>query len=187
MNPELNIIKNFSQELLFEQIFLKKTTNRSVVFQAQYSKFSVIHHFNFYFKKLIFLSNTFMSKKLFFDFIVVDINNLIFKKSSIDFFFLNLTGISFGLYENILRNVEYALNTKGIVTFLFSNDMHTYGTNDNCLSFEQWSEDFFSNKIKSIGFSNQVIELERVGNYHFVICHCWNSSNESDFKPILFK
>ena len=100
---------------------------------------------------------------------------------------MNLTGISFGLYENILRNVEYALNTKGIVTFLFSNDMHTYGTNDNCLSFEQWSEDFFSNKIKSIGFSNQVIELERVGNYHFVICHCWNSINESDFKPILFK
>ena len=37
----------------------------------------------------------------------------------------------------------------GIVTFLYSNDMHTHGTNDNCLSFEQWSEDFFSHKLKS--------------------------------------
>lgn len=187
LNPELNKIRRFSQELLFEQIFLKKINKRFVIFQTQYSKFSVIHHFNFYFKKIIFLSNTEISKKLFLDFIVVDINNLIFKKSSIDFFFLNLTGINFNFYENILRNVQHALNTSGIVTFLFSNDMHTYDTNDNCLSFEQWSEDFFSNKIKNIGFNNQVVEIERFCNYQFVICHCWNSQNENDFKPILFK
>ena len=113
-------------------------------------------------KKLIFLSNNEISKKFFFDFIVVDLNNLIFKKSSIDFFFLNLTGINFDLYENILRNVKYSLNSTGIVTFLYSNDMHTHGTNNNCLSFEQWSEDFFSHKLKSLGFDNQVIELERI-------------------------
>ena len=87
-------------------------------------------------------------KNFFFDFFVVDLNNLIFKKNSIDFFFLNLTGINFDLYENILRNVKYALNSTGIVTFLYSIDMHTHGTDDNCLSFEQWSEDFFSNKLK---------------------------------------
>ena len=126
-------------------------------------------------------------KNSFFDFFVVDLNNLIFKKSSIDFFFLNLTGINFDLYENILRNVEYALNSTGIVTFLYSNDMHTHGTRDNCLSFEQWSEDFFSNTLKSIGFDNQVIELEKIGKYQFVICHCWSSRKENDFKPILFK
>ena len=100
---------------------------------------------------------------------------------------MNLTGITFNFYENILRNIEYSLNSNGIVTFLYSNDMHTHGTKDNCLSFEQWSEDFFSNKLKSIGFDNQVIELERVGEYQFVICHCWNSSGEHDYKPISFK
>ena len=120
-----------------------------MVFQTQYSKFSFIDNFNFFKKKIIFLSGTEISKKLFFDFIVVDLNNLIFKKNSIDFFFLNLTGINFDLYENILRNIKYSLNSRGIVTFLYSNDMHTHGTNDNCLSFEQWSEDFFSHKLKS--------------------------------------
>ena len=150
MNPELHNIKRFSQELLFEQILSKKINKRSVVFQTQYSKFSLIHNFNFFLKKLIFLCDTEISKKLFFfDFFVVDLNNLIFKKSSIDFFFLNLTGITFDFYENILRNIKYSLNSNGIVTFLYSNDMHTHGTKDNCLSFEQWSEDFFSNKLKS--------------------------------------
>ena len=187
LNPELDNIKRFSQELLFEQVLLKKIKKRSVVFQTQYSKFSLIHNFNFLSKKLIFLSNTEKSKRFFLDFFVVDLNNLIFKKSSISSFFLNLTGINFDLYENILRNVEYALNSNGIVTFLYSNDIHTHGTSDNCLSFEQWSEDFFSNKLKSIGFDNQVIELERVGNYQFVICHCWNSPVENDYKPISFK
>ena len=111
LNPELHKIKRFSQELLFEQILSKKINKRSVVFQTQYSKFSLIHNFNFLLKKLIFLSNTEISKKLFFDFFVVDLNNLIFKKSSIDFFFLNLTGINFDLYENILRNIKYSLNS----------------------------------------------------------------------------
>jgi len=187
LNPELKDIKRFSQELLFEQILLKKINKRSVVFQTQYSKFSWIHNFNFLLKKIIFLSNNEISKKLFFDFFVVDLNNLIFKKNSINFFFLNLTGINFDLYENILRNVKYALNSTGIVTFLYSNDMHTHGTHDNCLSFEQWSEDFFSNKLKSLGFDNQVIELEKIGKYQFVICHCWNYREENNFKPILFK
>ena len=187
LNPELHNIKRISQELLFEQILSKKTNKRSVVFQTQYHRFSLIHNFNFLFKKLIFLSNTETSKKLFFDFFVVDLNKLIFKKSSIDFFFLNLTGITFNFYENILRNIEYSLNSNGIVTFLYSNDMHTHGTRDNCLSFEQWSEDFFSNKLKNIGFDNQVIELERVGDYQFVICHCWNSLGGNDYKPISFK
>ena len=187
LNPELNYIKRLSQELLFEQILLKKINKRSVVFQIHYSKFSLIHNFKFLLKKLIFLSNNEKSKKRFFDFFVVDLNNLIFKKNSIDFFFLNLTGINFDLYENILRNVKYALNAYGIVTFLYSNDVHTHGTNDNCLSFEQWSEDFFSNKLKTLGFDNQVIELEKVGKYQFVICHCWSSREENDFKPILFK
>jgi len=100
---------------------------------------------------------------------------------------LNLTGINFDLYENILRNVKYALNSTGIVTFLYSIDMHTHDTRDNCLSFEQWSEDFFSNKLKLLGFDNQVIELEKVGKYQFVICHCWKSREENDFKPIIFK
>ena len=187
MNPELKDIKRFSQELLFEQILLKKINKRSVVFQTQYFKFSLIHNFNFLLKKLIFLSNTQISKKLFFDFFVVDLNKLIFKKNSIDFFFLNLTGINFDLYENILRNTQYALNSTGIVTFLYSNDMHTHDTNDKCLSFEQWSEDFFSNKLKFLGFDNHVIVLEKVGKYQFVICHCWNSREESNFKPIVFK
>ena len=187
MNPELKDIKRFSQELLFEQILLKKINKRFVVFQTQYSKFSLIHNFNFLLKKLIFLSNNEISKKFFFNFFVVDLNNLIFKKNSIDFFFLNLTGINFDLYENILRNVKYALNSTGIVTFLYSIDMHTHGTRDNCLSFEQWSEDFFSNTLTSLGFDNQVIELEKIGNYQFVICHCWSSREENDFKPIIFK
>ena len=187
LNPDLHNIKRISQELLFEQILSKKTNKRSVVFQTLYHRFSLIHNFNFLFKKLIFLSNTETSKKLFFDFFVVDLNNLIFKKSSIDFFFLNLTGITFNFYENILRNIEYSLNSNGIVTFLYSNDMHTHGTKNNCLSFEQWSEDFFSNKLKNIGFDNQVIELERVGDYQFVICHCWNSLGGNDYKPISFK
>ena len=187
LNPELHDIKRFSQELLFEQILLKKNNKRSAVFQTQYFRFSMIHNFNFFFKKLIFLSNAELSKKPFFDFLVVDLNNLIFKESSIDFFFLNLTGITFNLYENILRNIEYSLNSNGIVTFLYSNDMHTHGTKDECLSFEQWSEDFFSNKLKMLGFDNQVIELESLGNYQFVICHCWNSFKERDYKPIVFK
>jgi len=187
LKPELKDIKRFSQELLFEQILLKKINKRFVVFQTQYSKFSLIHNFNFLLKKLIFLSNNEISKKFFFDFFVVDLNNLIFKKNSIDFFFLNLTGINFDLYENILRNVKYALNSTGIVTFLYSIDMHIHGTRDNCLSFEQWSEDFFSNKLKSLGFDNQVIELEKIAKYQFVICHCWNSREENDFKPIIFK
>ena len=80
LNPELHKIKRLSQELLFEQILLKKIKKRSVVFQTQYSKFSLIDNFNFFLKKLIFLSNTEISKKLFFDFFVVDLNNLIFKK-----------------------------------------------------------------------------------------------------------
>ena len=138
-----------------------------MVFQTQYYRFSLTNNFNLFFKKLIFLCDTEISKKLFFDFFVVDLNKLIFKKSSIEFFFLNLTGITFNFYENILRNIEYSLNSNGIVTFLYSNDMHTHGTKDNCLSFEQWSEDFFSNKLKNIGFDNQVIELERVGDYQF--------------------
>ena len=87
MNPELKDIKRFSQELLFEQILLKKINKRFVVFQTQYSKFSLTHNFNFLLKKLIFLSNNEISKKFFFDFILVDLNNCIFKKSSIDFFF----------------------------------------------------------------------------------------------------
>ena len=57
------------------------------VAQKQYSKFSFIDNFNFLTKKIIFLSNTGISKNLFFDFIVVDLNNFIFKKSAIDFFF----------------------------------------------------------------------------------------------------
>ena len=187
MNPELHEIKSLSQELLFEQILLKKIKNRSVVFQTQYSKFSFIDNFNFFKKKIIFLSGTEISKKLFFDFIVVDLNNFIFKKNSIDFFFLNLTGINFDLYENILQNVKYTLNSGGIVTFLYSNDMHTHGTNDECLSFEQWSEDFFSHKLRIMGFENQVIELERVDKYEFVICHCWGSREENIYKPISFK
>ena len=87
LNPELHDIKRFSQELLFEQILLKKNNKRSAVFQTQYSKFSWIHNFNFLLKKIIFLSNNEISKKLFFDFFVVDLNNLIFKKNSINFFF----------------------------------------------------------------------------------------------------
>ena len=147
LNPELHKINRLSQKLLFEQILLKKVKKRSVVFQKQYSKFSFVDNFNFLTKKIIFLSNTGISKNLFFDFIVVDLNNCVFKKSSIDFFFLNLTGINFDLYENILQNIKYSLNSRGIVTFLYSNDMHTHGTNNNCLSFEQWSEDFFSHKL----------------------------------------
>ena len=65
--------------------------------------------------------------------------------------------------------------------------MHIHDTNYDCLSFEQWSEDFFSHKLKAIGFENQVIELERVYKYEFVICHCWNSREENDYKPISFK
>ena len=187
MNPELKDIKRFSQELLFEQILLKKINKRAVVFQTQYSKFSLIHNFNFLLKNIIFLSNTEIPKKLFFDFFVVDLNNLIFKKNSIDFFFLNLTGINFDLYENILQNVKYSLNSSGVVTFLYSNDMHTHGTDDKCLSFEQWSGDFFSNTLNFLGFGNQVVELEKVGKYQFVICHCWSSLEENDFKPIVFK
>jgi len=187
LNPELHKINRLSQKLLFEQILSKKIKKRSVVFQNQYSKFSFIDYFNFLAKKIIFLSHIGISKKLFFDFIVVDLNNFIFKRSAIDFFFLNLTGINFDLYENILRNVKYALNSTGIVTFLYSIDMHIHGTRDNCLSFEQWSEDFFSNKLKSLGFDNQVIELEKIAKYQFVICHCWNSREENDFKPIIFK
>ena len=187
LNPELHKINRLSQKLLFEQILSKKIKKRSVVFQNQYSKFSFIDNFNFFKKKIIFLSGTEISKKLFFDFIVVDLNNFIFKKNSIDFFFLNLTGINFDLYENILQNVKYTLNSGGIVTFLYSNDMHTHGTNDECLSFEQWSEDFFSHKLNTIGFNNQVIELERADKYEFVICHCWSTIEENDFKPIVFK
>ena len=187
MNPELHEIKSLSQELLFEQILLKKIQKRSVVFQNQYSKFSFIDKFNFFAKKIIFLSNTKVPKTLFFDFIVVDLNNFIFKENSIDFFFLNLTGINYVLYENILQNIKYSLNSSGIVTFLYSNDMHTHGTNNDCLSFEQWSDDFFSHKINAMGFNNQVIELERVDRYEFVICHCWSTLEENDYKPILFK
>ena len=187
LNPELHKINRLSQKLLFEQILSKKIKKRSVVFQNQYSKFSFIDYFNFLAKKIIFLSHIGISKKLFFDFIVVDLNNFIFKRSAIDFFFLNLTGINFELYENILRNVKYSLNSSGIVTFLYSNDMHTYGTNKNCLSFEQWSEDFFSHKLKLLGFNNQVIELERVDKHEFVICHCWSSLEKNDYKPIVFK
>ena len=187
LNPELHKINRLSQKLLFEQILSKKIKKRSVVFQNQYSKFSFIDYFNFFKKKIIFLSGTEISKKLFFDFIVVDLNNFIFKKNSIYFFFLNLTGINFDLYENILQNVKYTLNSGGIVTFLYSNDMHTHGTNDECLSFEQWSEDFFSHKLRVMGFENQVIELERVDKYEFVICHCWSSLEKNDYKPVVFK
>ena len=98
-----------------------------------------------------------------------------------------MTGINFELYENILRNIKYSLNSSGIVTFLYSNDMHTHDTNYDCLSFEQWSEEFFSHKLQGMGFENQVIELERVDKYEFVICHCWSSREENDFKPITFK
>ena len=65
--------------------------------------------------------------------------------------------------------------------------MHTHGTKDDCLSFEQWSGDFFSNTLQCIGFKNQVIELESIGKFQFVVCHCWHPSKESNYKPILFK
>ena len=87
LNPELHKINRLSQKLLFEQILSKKIKKRSVVFQNQYSKFSFIDYFNFLAKKIIFLSHIGISKNLFFDFIVVDLNNFIFKKSAIDFFF----------------------------------------------------------------------------------------------------
>ena len=129
-------------------------------------------------KKLIFLSNTEISKKLFFDFFVVDLNNLFLRKVQLIFFF-EFDWITLIYTKIFYRNVKYSLNSSGIVTFLYSNDMHTHGTKDNCLSFEQWSEDFFPINLK-FGFNNQVIELERVDKYEFVICHCWNSLEEND-------
>ena len=78
-----------------------------------------------------------------------------------------MTGINFDLYENILRNVKYSLNSTGIVTFLYSNDMHTHGTDDNCLSFEQWSEDFFSNKLKLWDLTIKSL-IRKVGKYQLL-------------------